>query len=189
MAAETLAAANPSLSWSRTPKILHNSNPPQKLHIYPWEWSEHICWRNLPRKPIKVGEKNHERQEHNSAGNFRQICSTSEEIRFLLILNSFLCMVFFVGFRTQRSNVRRWIHSKRTSDEGDMDRGRSSCSRYRKIGKLPEKKINFKNSPRADPAQKNSQIWPRCSWTHNIPISSFTCLVSTIKISEFLDLV
>jgi len=47
-------------------------------------------------KPIKVGEKNHEHQEHHSAGNFRQICSTSEEIRFLLILNSFLCMVFFL---------------------------------------------------------------------------------------------
>ena len=43
-----------------------------------------------------MGEKNHERQEHNSAGNFWQICSTSEEIRFLLILNSFLCMVFLL---------------------------------------------------------------------------------------------
>ena len=30
-------------------------------------------------KPIKVGEKNHEHQEHQSAGNFRQICSTSQE--------------------------------------------------------------------------------------------------------------
>ena len=30
-------------------------------------------------KPINVGEKNHERQEHHSAGNFRQNCGTSEE--------------------------------------------------------------------------------------------------------------
>ena len=47
-------------------------------------------------KLIKVVEKIHERQEHQSAGNFRQICSTLQEIRFLLILNRFLCMVFFL---------------------------------------------------------------------------------------------
>ena len=115
-------------------------------------------------KPIKMGEKNHEHQEHNSAGTFRQICSTSQEIRFLLILNSFLCMVFFVGFKTQRSNSRLWIHSKRTLDEGDMNFGSWRCCCCRKPGSCRRRRPDFKNSPRTDPAQKNSQIWPRCSW-------------------------
>ena len=86
-------------------------------------------------KPIKVGEKNHERQEHQSARNSRQICSTSQEIRFLLILNSFLCMVFFCWFQDSKIELQALDSLKK-----DIGRGRyeflkmtlRSCRKTRK---------------------------------------------------------
>ena len=126
---------------------------------------------NYQEKPIKVGEKIHERQEHQSAGNFRQIFSTLQEIRFLLILNSFLYMVFYFGFRTQRSNFWLWNHSKRTSDEGDMNFWRCCYGAAGNWEADRRRWRNFKNSPRTEPAQENSQIWPRCSWDpQDVPV-------------------
>ena len=74
-------------------------------------------------------KKNRSRGRENfhtgDAAEFRQNCSSPQEIQYLLILTSFLCMVFFFVFRTQRSKFWWWNHSKRTSDDGDMDQRRS----------------------------------------------------------------
>ena len=70
MAAETLAAAEQSLSWSGTPKLSRTPIRPKSSRFVQGCILNIFASETYKEKPIKVGEKNHERQEHEAAGNF-----------------------------------------------------------------------------------------------------------------------
>ena len=94
-------------------------------------------------KPIKVGEKIHERQEHQSAGNFRQICSTLQEIRFLLILNRFLCRFFF-WFQDSKIELLALDSLKKDIGRGRYEFLKMELRCCRKLGSWPGKMTELK---------------------------------------------